>query len=211
MYGLPHPLAVLDNPPPKPVFKKLAKSLVLDYWEQKLRQQVLPLPSLGYLKAGYCSLNSPHPIAWTAGSNPHEVTKAVVQAKMLSGRYRTAVLTSHWTNKSSQCPAPNCGYPEETLAHILVFCPYYSETREKLVRLWLNADPKVRLLALSILIGPPECLIAFILDASNHPHVINLMNSSGSEALRIIFYLTRTWCYSIHRERLKLLKIYNFD
>ena len=212
MYGLPHPLSLLQTPPNRTAFKKLAGSLVMDFWEQKLRQQVLPLPSLGYLKAEYCSLNSPHPLTWTAGSNPHEVHKAVVQAKMLSGRYQTAALTSHWSNRSSHCQAPCCFQVDETLEHILVMCPYYTETRQKLVRLWLSSDDhNVKHLAFSVLSGPPENLVGFLLDASNHPLIINMAANYGPELLSVIFHLTRTWCYSIHRERLKLLKIFSFD
>ena len=167
-------------------------------------KQVLPLPSLGYLKAEYCSLTSPHPLAWTAGSNHHEVHKAVVQAKMLSGGYQTAALTSHWSNRSSNCQAPCCFQVDETLEHILVICPYYTETRQKLVRLWLSSDDhNVKLLAFSVLAGPPVDHVGFLLDASNHPLIIDMTGNYVPGLLYVIFHLTRTCCYSIHRERLK--------
>ena len=127
-YRLPHPLSILENPPSKSSLKKLARSLVIDYWENKLRQDLSLLPSLVYFRAEFCSLNFPHPITWTAASNPHEVTKAVVQAKMLSGRYRTAKLTSHWSQRCSDCQAPDCKGVVETLEHMLVACPFYAET-----------------------------------------------------------------------------------
>ena len=31
-YQLPHPIALLDSPPPKPIFKKLCKEKVLAFW-----------------------------------------------------------------------------------------------------------------------------------------------------------------------------------
>ena len=37
LYGLPHPLSLLQTPPNRPAFKKLAGSLVMDFCEQKLR------------------------------------------------------------------------------------------------------------------------------------------------------------------------------
>ena len=166
------------------------------------------MPSLDYFKAEFSSLTSPHPITWTPASNPYEVTKAVVQAKMLSGRYRTAKLTSHWTNRGSDCQAPGCNGATETLEHILVSCPYYADTRQRLVNLWISIpDPTVKMLALSVLTGPSQQLVSFILDASSHPLVIK----AGKNLLSAIFYLTRTWCYSIHRKRAKLLCIYSFD
>ena len=173
LYGLPHPLSVLVSPPSKSKFKSLAKSLVTDYWEKKLRQDISALPSLDYFRAEFSSLTSPHPITWTPASNPYEVTKAVVQAKMLSGRYRTAKLTSHWTNRGSDCQAPGCNGATETLEHILVSCPYYADTRQRLMNLWISIpDPTVKMLALSVLAGPSQQLLRFILDASSNPLVI---------------------------------------
>ena len=98
-YGLPHPLDLLNSPLPKESFKKLSKSLILDYWETKFRGDASGLDSLLYFKPEYHSLSKPHPLLWTAGPNPYEVSKAIIQCKMLSGRYRTELLASHWSQK----------------------------------------------------------------------------------------------------------------
>ena len=96
----------------------------------------------------------------------------------------------------------------ETLEHILVSCPYYADTRQRLVNLWISIpDPTVKMLALSVLAGPSQQLVRFILDASSNPLVIK----AGKHFLSAVFYLTRTWCYSIHRKRAKLLSMYSFD
>ena len=140
---------------------------MIDYWERKLRLEAAPLPSLLYFHPEYHSLAAPHPILWTPGSNPHEVAKAVVQCRMLSGRYRIRMLTKHFgPTKSGSCPAPCCPSEEmETLEHLLVFCPHYREVRETLTRLWTSTpDPAILVLVLSILTGPPSELIQFILD-----------------------------------------------
>ena len=55
-YGLPHPLKLLEQPLSKEKFKKLAKSLVTDYWDTKLRDNADPLPYLVYFKPEFCSL-----------------------------------------------------------------------------------------------------------------------------------------------------------
>ena len=131
---------------------------------------------------------------------------------MLIGRHNTAARTSHWTNRSWHCQAPCCFQVDETLEHILVFCPYYTGTRQKLVKLWPSSnDSNVKLLALSVLAEPPEDLVGFLLDASNHPLTIDMIGNYGPDVLNIIFHLTRTWCFFINRERLKLLKIFSFD
>ena len=164
-----------------------------------------------YFRPEFHSLSRPHPILWTPVSNPHEVANAVIQLKMLSGRYRTGVLTSHWDCKGGCCPAPDCTEPE-TLEHILVFCPYYEQTRLKLKRLWNSStNTDVHQLASLALSGPPLDLVQFILDPSVHPSVISLTQVYGSEPLLLIFYLTRTWCFSVHRERAKLQGRFKFN
>ena len=66
---MPHPLALLERPLSRERFKKLAKSLVISYWEVKLRGEAALLPSLKYFKPEFHSLPTPHPTLWTPGSN----------------------------------------------------------------------------------------------------------------------------------------------
>ena len=114
-YQLPHPIVIMDNPPNREAFKKLIKARVVDYWERKLRGEASLLSSLVYFKPEYMSLTKPHPIWSTAGSNPYEVSKAVQQARFLSGRYRSEYLSRHWTNnKEGYCLSPTCSNKVET-------------------------------------------------------------------------------------------------
>ena len=207
MYGLPHPLEMLRTPPSKSTFRRLVRSRIVDYWEKNLRQQSSPLTSLLYFKPQFHSLLSPHPIYWTAGSNPYEVAKAVVQGKMLSGRYRTEVLASHWsTNPNGFCQGSQCNQLPETLDHILLHCTSYRASREKLCRLWYDTkDCHVSDIIRYILSESSEVLIQFILDATTHPKVISLVQAHGQTKLQTIFHLTRTWCFTIHKQRLKML------
>jgi hypothetical protein len=207
LYGLPHPLDLLQTPLSKCTFKKLTKSLIVDYWEKKLRQEASPLDSLMHFKPHFHSLSSPHPIFWTAGPNPYEVSKAIVQSRMLSGRYRTELLAKHWSkNPNGYCLNPTCNSTEETLGHILLCCPSYQPVRERLSRLWLSCPHLlINQLVEGVLLGPQENLLKFILDPSVHPQVISLVQHFGDEPLKIVFHLTRSWCFAIHKERAKLL------
>ena len=125
MYSLPHPLTLLQSSPSKATFKKLVKSRVLDFWEKKLRADAKLLSSLLYFRPNFMSLDSPHPLWLTAGTNPYEVNKATIQARMLSGRYRCELLCRHWSsNKAGLCLLPDCKDPGtcEDLPHILIAC-----------------------------------------------------------------------------------------
>ena len=163
--------------------------------------------SMPYFHPEFHSILQPHPIFWTAGPNPYEVAKSIVQCRMLSGRYRTEQLAKHWSsNKHGFCLAPMCKFVHESLEHILLWCPSYQPVRERLKNLWLGSgNPHVTHLVKSMLDGPPRHLVQFILDASVHPTTISLVQLFGDIPLKIIFHLTRSWCFAIHKERSKIL------
>ena len=183
-------------------FKKLSKSKVVDYWEIVLRSEAAIHPNLDFY-----SLTQAHPILWTPGSNPHEVSKAVVQSKMLSVWYQTALLTRHWSpSRTEWCPAITCLNVPESLDHILLKCPYYSRIKEQLILQWaIVVDRSAHLLMVQMLSGPEYSLLSFILDPSTHPKVIELVQTLGLGLLQLFMNLTRSWCWDIHRRRAKLL------
>jgi hypothetical protein len=62
MYGLPHPLTLLQKQPDKEAFKNQVKLNVQEYWQAKLRREAEPLDSLCYFNPKYMSLSQPHPL-----------------------------------------------------------------------------------------------------------------------------------------------------
>ena len=176
LYGLPHPIHLLQDPISKESFKKLVKSKIVDHWEQKLRLEAAPLTSLSYFKPQFLSLCKPHPLLLSAGPNPYEVAKAIVQCKMLSGRYRTELLAKHWSsNKQGYCLAPTCSEVEESLEHILLWCPSYEPTRTKIKDLWLSTScPTILKLVTTFLTDTPAIKMQFLLDAFVLPTEIKL-------------------------------------
>ena len=80
---------MLNNPPSKLQFKKMIKASVTNYWEIKLRGEASFLDSLQFFKPNFMSLGRPHPLWTTCRSDPYEVSKAVQQARFLSGGYRS--------------------------------------------------------------------------------------------------------------------------
>ena len=126
VFRLPHPLTLLSEPPSKSYFSALVKKHVLNYWEIKLRLEAdsTELTSLRYFHPEFQSLSRPHFIWTTAGSSPYQVAKAIIQAKMLSGRYRTERLSRFWSkNKEGFCLLPSChgNMVHEDLEHILIY------------------------------------------------------------------------------------------
>ena len=133
MYQLPHPLSLLDCPPSKTSAKNLFKTHVVDHWQTKFRNESSKLSSLEYFKPNFMSLLVPHPLWSTCGSNPYEICKAIVQAKMLSGRYRTDRLLRHFSNSEGFCSI--CNENEfGSLEHLLVSCSTLNQTRNQLLQ-----------------------------------------------------------------------------
>ena len=111
-YNLPHPLLLLADPPTKNSFRNLVHLNVLDFWQQKLRSDAEPLfkASLKYFKPQFMSLSKPHLIWTTCDNNSYELNKACIQAKYLSGRFRTEKLLSHFATEN----APFCQLHPDT-------------------------------------------------------------------------------------------------
>ena len=205
-YCLPHPLSLLQSPPKKGPFKTLLKLKITDYWQTQLRERSSELSSLKYFKPEYMSLLKPHPILGTV-TNCYDVNKMVIQLRMLSGRYRVGSLLSHFIpSHFGLCEL--CDGEIEDLPHLLLpRCPSLQEMRALLLdysRSVLGNSSVCTAILETILKGTDETCVQFLLDCSVLPMVISA-NQADRNVLPHLFKVTRTWCYSLHRTRLKLL------
>ena len=217
LYSLPDPLTILTDPLSKESHKRLTKSKVKDYWETKFRLEAAKLESLVYFKPHFYSLSKPHPIWSSAGNNPYEVEKACCQAKMLSGRYRTCLLSRHWSGDSSGCCSlPTCRLDPTpgTLSHILAECVDLAPARQRVISLWseyLRDNPILLPIIKLYTVGTNSSqFIQFLVDCTVLPEVITLKQLHGQSVHDSLLYLTRTFCFSIHKARLKLLGKWNY-
>ena len=210
-YSLPHPLTLLQSTLSKDQFKSMVKKSVINYWEIKLRAEAASLPSLEYFHPQYMSLMSPHPVWTTAGPLSYHVAMSTVQATMISGRYRTEMLCSNWSpNSSGHCQAPSCqglNLPED-LHHILAVCSSLQPSRFRLVDFtskFCLKYPVIQPLLQTFCSPTHPQFCQFLLDCSVLPAVIQATQEHGSAVLNLLFRITRTWCYCLHKTRLKLL------
>ena len=158
------------------------------------------------------SLSFPHPI-WTSAGSPYEVGKAVIAARMLSGRYRTDTLSKHWTrdNPEGYCRLPGCSNQEGNLVHILLHCPALAASRARMISLWgafMVTRPSLFPVIKNYTIVEDNLLLQFLLDPSCLPLVIST-NMAVPGTLKHCLYLARTWCYSTHLARSKFLREMN--
>ena len=215
LYNLPHPLQLLTTTPLKASFKNLVKKHVISYWEDKLRAEAAPMSSLIFFSPSFMSITKPHPLWQTAGSSPAKVSMATVQAQMLSGRYRTEALCSHWSkNKEGVCLlSSECGNTVEDLPHILSFCPSLTPARTKLNQYTLqyssNLPDGIKNILMQHCSPSSPTFINFLLDCTSLPDVISAVQVLDADVLHHLFNISRTWVYVLHRERLKQLGRWN--
>ena len=156
------------------------------------------------------SLLSSHPIWTTAGASPYQTAMSTVQATMLSGRYRTELLCSNWSTSSSHCKTPSCHGQgvDEDLHHILAACNSLETTRQSLAAFTSNVcleSPQVKPIVQKFCAPTHPQFVQFLLDCSALPEVILMKQQHGPSVLNPLFRITRTWCYCLHRARLKIL------
>ena len=122
---------------------------------------------------------------------------------------------AHQTNPNGYCTSPMCTDINvvELLEHILLTCPSYSQTRQALVSSLLKLkNPFSHTLALAFLVsGNPTNTMQLLLDCTVIPEVIASAQLHGEQIYNDICYIGRTWCFAIHRERMKRLHLWNFS
>ena len=215
LYDLPHPQTLLCAPAlTKETFKSIVRKKVIGYWENLLRVEAATKPSLLSFRPSFMSLASTHPIFTTAGSSPPKVAMASVQAVMLSGRYKTEALCSHWNkNRSGVCLlSDSCANILDDINHILSRCPALEKTRENLTMYtenYVKTLPSCFQIILQFCSPSNTAFWDFLLDASTQPKVISAVQLHGPLFLQHVFCVTRTWVFVIHRERLKMLGRWN--
>ena len=101
----------------------------------------------------------------------------------------------------------------ETVTHMLLVCPSLSFIRSRLESYFWNRaleNPTlIQIVRNFILNSDIDFKTQFLLDCSVLPEVVLLNQEVGFSAIKDLFQMTRTWCHSIHRERLRLLGIWN--
>ena len=209
MYGLPHPLLLLENPLNKTAFKKIIKSKVHDYWENSLRESASTLSSLTYFHPNFMSLTVPHPLWTTCEGNPFEIAKAIVQAKLLSGRYRTDKLLKHFSKNNTGNCSLCANESEGSVEHLLVLCPELVQSRQNAFNMLDKKDhfsDRSRNLIYEIYTTSVPNFVQLLLDCSVVPQVITACQTSDNNfILSELFKFSRTWCFNVHVHRLKIL------
>ena len=87
-------------------------------------------------------------------------------------------------------------------------CPALHTARQNLLQMWLEKAaviPPLYSFVVELIASPPSHIMSFILDPSSLPQIICLYQNFGTEIHDLVFYMTRTYAYGLHRKKLILL------
>ena len=119
-YGLPSLHEILSCVITKKSFNSLVKKSVTAFWHTKLCDDARKLASLRFLRPDFIPLGlGPHILWKSCRSSSPAVQSAVIQARLLSGRYRCDSLLAKWTGGSGLCSLPGCRDQIGDIVHLL--------------------------------------------------------------------------------------------
>ena len=192
----------------------MIRRAVVAFWDKKLKTEASTLPSVSHMRVSHMPLTVTSPLVTSCHGNPHEVRKAAIQLRMLSGRYRTDWLRRHWSGDSTGfCRVPGCsGSTLGTLSHLATGdCPGLALVTQEASTHWtnfLNDQPYLRPLILQVTSGDKAAFLGFLLDPTTHHSVISLTQTHGDLVTEHTCHLTRSWLYIHHRARFRALDLW---
>ena len=125
-YEMEDPAIILQDPPSKYEWKQYCKKKVNLYWTIYFQNECKKRKSLEYFNPEGMSIFDSHPIYSSCMGDPYQTSKAIVQAKMVSGRYPVERLAAKFRIQNPRdsdyvCKLCDSGQAE-TLCHTLLHC-----------------------------------------------------------------------------------------
>ena len=195
-YDLDHITDVIRSRLSKEAWKEKVDKAINSHWARKIQQEAAEKSSLKYLNNTFVP-NSPH-LVWNATStDPRDVRRAVIKARMLSGSY---ILQHNRAAFNQTCDrtCPLCDEADEDVPHFLLECSATDHLRKPIINNIIDIIPLV------YEDHPSKCwnsqqITQLILDPS-HPSVIERLPLSTRE-LFAIEAKSRSLCFTLHRYR----------
>ena len=101
-----------------------------------------------------------------------------------------------------------------TLLHLATAqCQGLASAKVRAVALWRNflrEEPNLFPLIHDLSLGDPQSFLGFLVDPTTRTRVISLAQYFGAnyDVIGKLCYMTRTWLFIMHKERLKLLGLW---
>ena len=85
-YGLDHIISIMHEPPSKEAWKEKIHKAIATFWSKKIQEEASEYSSLRFLPHSF-NPNSPHTVWESTTTDPYDVRRATIKARILSGSY----------------------------------------------------------------------------------------------------------------------------
>ena len=155
MYGIPDPLALLQEEPwKKETWKDYIKTKITAFHEKQLRTSAESNSKMAWFNVSVTGLTGRHHPVLNGAVTAHDVKKLRPMVRMLTGDYYCFAVKSDQSGGGDYCRlcpdrGPDLPRPREDIQHIVTECEATRDTRERLlINLWssleqVNKDPSV--------------------------------------------------------------------
>ncbi|KAH3790352.1 hypothetical protein DPMN_168550 [Dreissena polymorpha] len=130
-YNLPPPEDLLQNPPSKHQWKTTFRNATTYYWESTWKDELLIQFTAKYIQVQSPLISHPHNLWASTDPKPHEVWRAELKARLLTGTYILQCNTARFNRSdvSATFKLWNMGY--ETREHLLLTCKAHTDVRSE--------------------------------------------------------------------------------
>ena len=213
LYKLPDPLMLLNSQVwPKDRWRVTVKTMIASHHEAIWRSKAATNSKLAYFNVQASGLSGrPHPVL-TGVMTTQEVMRSRVHIKMLAGDYPCQQYVGKDRDQDTSCRLclavfPGCPPKSEDMEHLLTRCRATAEIRQRIIPDILTAlsqhFPGNSLLE-HISHGH---LTQFLLDPTSLSLPQSIRISPVHPALPLVLNLCRHFCFAVHKERTRQLKL----
>ena len=200
-YSLPTAYDLMRDTPTKENWKNILRESVNKVVEYGWRNDINEKPSLKYLNLDILKVGQPHIIYSTVRPNVHDVQRAELKAKIITGTYILLVNRAKFNQFEVNPTCGLCCQQPETREHFIAQCSSLSKIRTHFITKTANLlhiSPNV----LSSM--EASNFTQFCLDCT-HPLLSNYLKIPCESQDRLEYY-TRKYIFNIHFARSKLLE-----
>ena len=194
-YDLPDAFSLVENTPTKEKWKAMVREATNKKYRREILEEKETKNSLRYLAIQELPLDEPHQIYETVGSSPHEVEKAAIKARLLTGCYTLQAHKLKFNQHEIDKFCPLCSKEIEDREHFILKCEMLERQREKHLQRLFTALPNI--------LEHKEKLLQCILDSS-HEDLSHIVPKSRSIHKRIE-EISRGLLYDLHVHRSRMI------
>ena len=200
-YSLPDPQSYMQYPWIPGRWRSHCKSVIVETWDNKLRQEAATKSSLYLMDTSSLSTETPHKIYQFAGLDSNNVRKSTAQVWFLTGSYHT----NERLSKMGKIKSPLCDscHSVQNIPHMLLYCCEFSEMRQKFISEISQLNPAIFdfLRNRSIKIFSDQIILRIFLDPESPSLPCEI--STGWINLSQVYQLCRDLCWNMHSKREK--------